>query len=166
MEKDNKNSNYSVLESMESFAASKYNEMSSKNQTTLFVSAIVMSLILIAASQVSYMLGLPELIGTLIGAPAGVIVFFILFIKLEVEKGIITNLKTKNSLRMRWNKLVRYWAFFIPFLLLLSIFNVLPLGGALVIGAFLLSVSFIRKSVEEAYYADNGVVDPRDLEEE
>jgi hypothetical protein len=166
MEKDNKNSNYSVLESMENFVAQKYSEMSAQNKKTVFISSIVMSVLLVAASQVAYMLGLPELIGIFIGAPAGVIVFFILFVKLELERSIVSNLKEKNSVRMRWNKLIKYWAFFIPFLLLLSIFNIQPLGGALLIGAFLMSVSFIRKSEEEIFYTDNGEVDPRDLEQE
>ena len=162
----NKNANYSVMAAMESFASKKFIQLDEQKRKTVIIASIVLAIILLIGSTVGYFLQLPSAINILLGAPAGIVFYFILFVEAETMRGKLTEFKEKYTFRERGNKLIKYWALLLPLIIFTNIIPVKPLGGSIIIAAFLASVSIIRKTDKENYYVTNGLIDPREIEDE
>lgn len=162
MEKD---SNYSVLESIETYIDTKVKAMSEENRKVTFIGTIIASSILMIAASVASLLILPDIFVLLLGIPSGLGLAAVLFIWLETYKGKMTESKIKNTPKKRLSTVIKGWAILVPSLVLLNIFPMRGVGGAFIIAGFLITLSYIRKTEEEQYYLTNGLVDPREMEE-
>jgi len=164
--KQDKNSNYSVMESLEAYASKKFIQLDNEKRKVVIIAAIALSVILMIASSIGYALQLPTEINVILGAPSGIAIYLLLFIQFETLRGKLTAFKEKHAFRARWNKLIKYWAFLVPLIIFTNIIPLKSIGGAIIVAAFLASLSIFRKTEKENYYAANGLIDPREMEED
>lgn len=161
--KEEKDTSYSVMSEMETFVARKFLELDKPNQKKTFWALIGLTVLLMTASEIVSLLGLSQFFTVLIGAPAGVLLYAILFLELEVLRGKLTAFKEKHTFRARWGKLVFFWAVMIPLIIFTNVLSLQSLGGVIIVASFLASLSVFRKTAVEAYYIANGLIDPREV---
>lgn len=161
-----KNTNYSLMDSIEKSISKRVEGLESKNAKTLTWFILAISILLAIAAQVSSMLALPDVINIALNLPSGVLFFIFLYIFFEALQGKITEYKEKHPVRKRINRLILVWAFALPVGLLIGLTPVKAFGATFIIALFLLTLSFLRRTPQEAEYIAKGLIDPRELEDD
>jgi hypothetical protein len=160
-----KNSNYSLMDSIEQSMSRRVLSLEPKNASTLVWFILGVSIVLAIAAQASTLLQLPDFINILLNIPSGLLLFAFIYIKFEAQQGKISEYKEKYTLRTRINRMILVWAISLPVAILIGLTPAKALGASIIITLFLLTLSILRRTDIEIEYASNGLIDPRELRE-
>lgn len=143
------------------------NELSSTQKKTYLIGWSLVSIVLIVGASLPLGADL-RWVSAIVGSPAGVIVFLILAGVVET-----TNLKDSNIFKFKQNNPPKRRVSIVAFCLavlgvgLIAVSSFLPLGvgGTIVVVAALTSYNIIRRTPEEIALAQQGIPDPREIED-
>lgn len=148
--------------------------LADSNRKTVIFSLIFATLILSAASSlIVYFFPAIETtqvlnwIPVLIGFPAGLTAFSLLYVWLEIYGKKITSYKEKTLYRKRIQHILIALIILLPTLVLLnSVGMPYGLGGIIIIVAFLSTVDILRRTDSEYEYYITGQIDPREIKQD
>lgn len=170
----NQNKRSSLMEDLENRFTLWFVELPEANRKTLTVVLSVATIVLAAASSL-IVIFFPSIektpilnwVPVLIGFPAGLTAFTVLYILVEIYKGKISEYKEKVLYRKRIQHMLILSAVSLPMLIILSSIGMpYGLGGVLIIVLFLVIVDLVRRTDIEYEYYVNGQIDPREIQQE
>lgn len=168
MSKENQGKRSSLMEDLELRFTSWFTDLPSNNRKTLIASLIFSSVLLTAAASVldSVFSGM-QWIPVIIGFPAGIAVFTLLYIWLEIYNKRITLYKSVTLHRKRIQHVLIALALLLPTLILASNTGMpYGVGGVVIIITFLSVLDLTRRTDIEYKYYITGQIDPRELKQE
>lgn len=166
MKESHENKKKSLILETEARIIGGFNKLKLGNQNKVLILGSFFVLAISIIVTILDIWGVPPIIKTVLGAPTGVFAYVLIFLILEGRFKKISQYKLFVSHKKRIKHFLLGWAIFLPIFIFAR--PILPegLAGIILVVSAIGTVMITGKTEEESYFTKNGLVDPRELEEE
>lgn len=140
-----------------------------KAKTLAYTGGVISVVLITISSLMFYFNWLGSWIPALIGSPAGVILYLIglgLVYRAKIGEWEIFRMRENYSFKQRLRRVLITLAVYAAVMITIGRFIPYGLGGAILIVTVMTAIATCRRTPEETLLLNQGLPDPRDLEEE
>jgi hypothetical protein len=166
MKESNEDNKLPLVLEIESRILGKFDKLKYSVQNKVLILGSIFVLTISIIVTILDLWGVPSIIKTILGAPTGVFAYILLFLILEGRFKKISQYKLFVTQKKRIKHFLFGWAVFLPVFIFAR--PILPegLAGIILVAVAIGTVMITSKTEEESYFTKNGLVDPRELNEE